>query len=430
VEKHKEKKILHLHYYFPPVGTVGTLRNYNIALEFSKAFEASYLITVKDKPFRMAETFDLGFLTIHEVDHLDYRILSEKVSRKKDLNDRINAKRAGRTFGWLRKLLDSHPGNLVWGEGGGLYIRNAMRTARRLIRDEGITHVYSSFRPMADHYVASRLKKEFPGLVWIADFRDLPVDRNRDNVFFPKWQDRRYRAMFSQADLLTTVSVGLHKKLLYYHKQVLVVRNGLRRLFQPVNPKLPDKFTLTYTGSLYPKLQDPSALFASLRALIDGGMIPESDLNLIYAGKDHRIWNGYVQEYGLEAISLVKGKVSLTESIRLQHESHVNLLLTWVGPHSGGVLTGKLSEYLAAGRPVLCLVSGGRDEELESMADGLPGFSVFDSLDGQAIKAEILDEYLIHRQDQPVDKKLYTNYAATNSWEASVRQLLGEMGVS
>ena len=373
----------------------------------------------------MEEPFELDFLTIHEVNRLDYRLLSEKVSRNKDLNDRINAKRAGRTFGWSRKLLDSYPGNLIWGEGGWLYIRNVLRKARQLVREEGISHVYSSFRPLADHYIAYRLKKEFPQLIWIADFRDLPVDRNRENVFFPGWQDRRYRDIFEKADFLITVSEGLRKRLLDYHDHVLVVRNGMRRLFLPDNPTLPDAFTITYTGSLYPKLQDPSAFFASLRELISSGQLPENEVRLVYAGKDHRIWNGYLREYGLEAISVVRGKVSLTESIRLQHESHVNLLLTWSGPHSGGVLTGKLSEYLAAGRPVLCLVNGGRDEELEEIARENPFFRIFIPGADEKLNETILEWHRSMDQDDTLNNiPVFEESAYRSGWEARVASIL------
>ena len=95
-----DRKILFLLYYFPPVGTVGSLRNFNIGKELSNEFKRIDLITTRYKPFVMEEEFDLGFLNIHELTHLDYRFLSEKLSSRKDLNDQINAKRAGKTFGF------------------------------------------------------------------------------------------------------------------------------------------------------------------------------------------------------------------------------------------------------------------------------------------------------------------------------------------
>ena len=378
---------------------MGSLRNYQQAQNRSRGFDAAHLITVREKPFLMEETFDLDFLIIHEVKHLDYRVVSGKLTKEGDLNDRINARRTGRSTGMLTRLLDSYPGNLVWGEGGIRYIRNALRTARRLVREQGITHVYSSFRPMADHFVAYRLKREFPQLVWIADFRDLPVDRHRRNVFRPDWQDRVYRKWFSRADELTTVSEGLKRRLLDYRDRVSVIRNAPRELFTPADPRLPDVFTLSYTGSLYPRWQDPTLLFAALRELIRSGQIPEKEIRLVYAGKDHRIWNGLVQAYGLEEISVVRGRVSLSESIRLQHESHVNVLFSWSGPHSGGVLTGKLAEYLGAGRPVLCLVNGVRDAEWEELGREHPSLKIFWTGNGAGVREAIRTW---HRGGSPV----------------------------
>ena len=402
-ENSKYKKILFIHYYFPPVGTVGSLRNYNIALELSPHFEEAHLMTIHNKPFRMEEEFKLDFLHLHEIKHLDYRILTERFSPQKDLNDRVNALRMKKPFGLTSKILDSHPGNLIWGEGGFLYIQNAYRRAKRLIREKGITHIYSSFRPMADHYIAYKLKKTFPHLIWMADFRDLPVDRNRKNVFFPDWQDKSYRKLLGKADFILTVSEGLSQRLLDYNREVLVLRNGLSQLFQPEDRTLEQKFTITYTGSLYPKLQDPSAFFAALRDLILEGIVAEKDLQLVYAGKDHRIWDGYVLKFGLNPISRVYSKLSLTESIRLQHRSHVNLLLSWVGPYSGGVVTGKLSEYLAAKRPVLGLINGGEDAELKDLIEKYNGGSVFHNRQ-QAILGRFIHSKYIGWKENGNDK--------------------------
>jgi len=366
-------RILFIHYYFPPVGTVGSLRNYHIAREISPFFEKSDLLTVRHKPFRMKDPFDDSFLSIQEIARLDYRYLYEMLGRKGDLNDQINAKRAQQGSGFLRKLTDSFPGNLIWGEGGAYYVWKAVQRASRLVHDHGITHVYSSFRPFTDHIIAYQLKGKFPHLRWIADFRDLPVDRNRDNVFFPKWTDRQYKRILTRADILTTVSKGLKEKLIEYNDRVMVVRNGLRADFIPGDIRSPDKFTLSYTGSIYPGMQDPVPLFRELTSLLEDGRIDRKQICLQYAGKDHRIWGDLIQAYGLEDISVNHGKVDLSQAIRIQHESHVNLLFSWSGPFTGGVLTGKIYEYLAAGKAILCLVKGNRDKEIEEIVgtDGI-----------------------------------------------------------
>ena len=45
----------------------------------------------------------------------------------------------------------------------------------------------------------------------------------------------------------------------------------------------------------------------------------------------------------------------------------MNLLMTWSGPHIKGILTGKLYEYLIAQKPIIGLVNGQYDGELEEI---------------------------------------------------------------
>jgi hypothetical protein len=53
------------------------------------------------------------------------------------------------------------------------------------------------------------------------------------------------------------------------------------------------------------------------------------------------------------------------------------LLLNWSAPGYYGVLTAKLWDYLATGRPVLALVNGPEDEELRSIVEGANAGAVF-----------------------------------------------------
>jgi hypothetical protein len=419
--------ILYISYYFPPVGTVGSLRNYNIARELSSVFQNSYLITTAFKPFVLTEQFDQGFLEIFELKQLDYRYLAQYITGNPSINNALNEKRNANTTILSSKLLDSYPGNIVWGEGGWLYVRNGIRKGIQLIESGKVTHVYSSYRPMADHYIAYKLKRRFPELNWIADFRDMPVDQHRRNVFFPGWHDNRYKEIFGTADLVVTVSNGLKGQLLKYNDNVLVVKNGIRKLFLPKNPALPDKFTVTYTGSLYPGFQDPSSFFRAVYDLLQNGLWKENDIQLVYAGKDFRIWEGFVKAFGLEGISINKGMVSLSESIRLQHESHLNLLLTWSGEHAKGILTGKLFEYLTAQKPVLCMVNGQKDEELEEMILINSRSAVFYNGDVQKVLNYLKTSHLNSTDKKLETQKIPASLMESLSWENQIKPLVNKI---
>ncbi len=111
-------------------------------------------------------------------------------------------------------------------------------------------------------------------------------------------------------------------------------------------------------------------LFKALQTIVEGNNI-EKNVRIIYAGKDRLIWEKWLSEYDLDKVSVVKGEVSLAQAVQIQQKSHVNLLLTWAKENEKGILTGKFYEYLASGNPILTMINGAKDEEIENIMDRL-----------------------------------------------------------
>jgi hypothetical protein len=374
------------------VGTIGTLRNFKMAEQLSRYFTQSFLITIKNKPYTLDESPNTDFVERHEVSNYDYRWLFRQLSF-----GMVSKTRSYKSYlftQFLIRLADSYPFSLLIGEGGWLYINNAVKLASKLIIEQNITHIYSSFRPTADHVIASKLKRKFKHLIWIADFRDLPVDNNRKNTFFPGYQDRYYQGLIRHADWVLTVSEGLKKRLDAYHPKVLLVRSGLYKSLKNIDMKEKQgKFTMVYTGSIYKEHQDLKTLFTALKYLLDQQLINPEKFQLIYAGMDKYWWEKQLREQKLEKISDTKELLTLSDSIQLQHSSHVNILLSWSGPYTTGVLTGKLYEYLAAGNPILCIVNGMKDAEIETLFRETNAGKVFYTTQENLIRNWVLDLY-------------------------------------
>jgi hypothetical protein len=81
---------------------------------------------------------------------------------------------------------------------------------------------------MSDHLAAYLLKKKFPHLTWIADFRDLPIEPHYKLQFFPEYHHYIYKKIFSVISVMTTVSQGLSKELQRYGRTVSPVMNGIK----------------------------------------------------------------------------------------------------------------------------------------------------------------------------------------------------------
>ena len=270
----------------------------------------------------------------------------------------------------LRHLRQSFPFVLATDDGGVDYRRQAFAVAEELITAHGIRTLVSSFRPWSDHLVARRLKRRFPHLHWIADFRDLPVDPIRRDVWWPGLQRWWSRRVVRAADEVWAVSEGQAAQLTYLrHPAVRVRRSLLERLPPARTAPVTDRFTIVYTGSLYPGLQSLDPLITALLRLIDEQVIDPTNLLLRYAGKDaalFRAWTARLPPACLDIHPLLAPATAQT----MQAEAQLLLLLNWSAPGYFGVLTAKLFDYLATGRPILAIVNGPGDAELTEIIEG------------------------------------------------------------
>ena len=244
----------------------------------------------------------------------------------------------------------------------------AVKAGDELLQNEDVDAMISSSSPVTCHLIARELKEKH-GIPWIADFRDLwtqnhnyPYSRLR-RLFEKKLELKT----LSTADTLVTASSPITEKMKKLHKgkSIHTITNG----FDPdkmSNGKanLTSKFTITYTGQIYPK-QDPSKLLVALKDLISERAIDTNDVNVRFYGPENDLLARKLEEYGLSAIVSQCGIVPREISFEKQRESRLLLLLKWEDPQERGIYTGKIFEYLAAKRPILA--TGGTDDVVKEL---------------------------------------------------------------
>ena len=384
------RRFLFFLYFLPPAPGTAPKRNKRI-LKALAADSAYAIVFTAQYPGKHPET--IPGAEIKTIKALDYRTWLRRKTADGYLAE-TSKKQGWKQFGI--RMINSFPFSILLGEGGLFYFFSLLRKGQQTVDEHKITHLYSSFRPFADHYAAYWIKKRNPAVCWIADFRDVIVDPHYGHILWPKAHQRFFKNIFQKADIITTVSEGLAKNLRQYGDKVITVRNGIEHSLDEVTPVTTSKFTLVYTGSMMLDTRNPRPVFMALKGLMDLGKIDTGLVQLIYAGKDGNQWETLAAEYHMTQQLINNGIMEGDQARRLQHEACINLLLTTSSPELSGVLTGKLIEYIEAGSPILALVKGIVDPELKSIIyNANLGKCFLDTDDPSGdMAAFILDEYI------------------------------------
>lgn len=379
------RKVLFLLYNYPPEIGTAPKRNFQLSENLAKAFEQKFVITCH-KPNRIPPDY------IKEIKSFDYRSIVRKYSDSGYVSEKLKKNFFSLI---LVKLINTFPINLCFGEGGGIYLIQSFFYASKIVKQHKITHIYSSYRPITDHFVAYLLTRRFSQLFWIADYRDLPVEPHYEQQYFPKLHKSIYKSFLRKANVALTISSGFTKEIAYYCEDTKVVMNGIDKEYLFPNPVLLSYFSIVYTGSLYLEDRNPNPLFIALNNLIESGLIDSKLIKIIYAGKDGQSWEQLTSKWKLEEIGVNYGLISSEDAKRLQNEACVNVLLTIASNKLQGVLTGKYVEYLQAGSPILAIVKKQNDSFLANELKELKaGLSVSDQPESvMEVESFILEKY-------------------------------------
>jgi glycosyltransferase involved in cell wall biosynthesis len=233
----------------------------------------------------------------------------------------------------------------------------AIPAAIRLARREGIDAVLTTSPPGSVHFVGAAVQKA-TGARWLADLRDPLVanqHRRADTTATRARQaanERLARLVVGRADAVSCVSEAIAEEVRALGPRGIVrtIPNGCDfDDFTGLEYRPASRFRITHTGSFFGK-RDPRPF---LQALHDSGL----DVVARFVGDFRSSDREWAAGLGLgDRLELVD-YAPRTESLRLQRDSEALLLLVPdAGGRGRGVLSGKVFEYLAAGRPILAVV--------------------------------------------------------------------------
>lgn len=242
------------------------------------------------------------------------------------------------------------------------WVKPSVRYLKEYLNEHPVDAIISTGPPHSMHLIALKLKEAL-GLPWIADFRDpwTEIDYYND-LHLTAWADRKHHRLeqevLTKADKVVTVAPDGARRLgRLGNRNVRTIYNGFDRdddAQTPVN--LSEQFTITYLGVLS-KIQNPSNLWQALAELIKEDSKFDKSLRINMIGQIDSAVVSSINENGLTQ-HVAYSPYMLHDQVSAVHRSSTLLLLLLMPdsePRAKGLLTGKLFEYMASGRPILCI---------------------------------------------------------------------------
>lgn len=423
----KSSTCIFISYYFPPIKSVGVIRNFHLAQLFHKIFTDLYILTTSNQQILPKEDVDLSsFKSIELINTVDYRTIIQNFNTKNKYTHYPESIKQNKIIQWLIKLNESLPFNLFVGEGGLFYLIDGYSKAKKIInKTRATTFVITSFRPTANVLIGYLLKINYPQIIWINSFQDAPFDQIRKNTISPNLQKCLWRKMLKQSNLNIATSSGVKNAIDSLNNHTITLENGVE--FRENLTSNSELFTISYTGSLYHDLRDPSLLFEALSHLVMTEKIKVSDLKIIYIGKDITRWKKYCDSYPLIINAFDIENISeRSHSLAIQQKSHINLMLTWSDSNKGGTMPAKLYEYIGAGGYIISLVKGIENSDLSHLLTTLQIGSVYQygkTDDLEKLKSDILNLYTQWMNGAYEPPHIPSHLKDTLSWDKKQSEL-------
>lgn len=362
------KRVLIISYYWPPSGGSGVQRWLKYARYLPDSGWQPVIYTPENPE---APATDSSLLA--EVP-AEAEIIRRPITEPYQWYKKITGRRESVNVGFIRTEAEGAEsraeylsrwvrGNFFIPDARCLWVGPSVRFLSHYLKENPVDAIISTGPPHSMHRIAQRLARK-TGLPWLADFRDpwTGIDFYAD-LLLTRPADRLHRRMersvLSQADVVTTVSGSIRRELLEKGaRRAEVIPNGydpadFASLSTKVRPAS-EHFTLTHSGSLVPS-RNPHALWEALARLCNQLPGFREKLRIRLAGSVDSSVRTSVKQAGLNENCVFIPYLPHQEALGEVFAADVLLLLINNTANAEGFLSGKVFEYMAGGRPILCI---------------------------------------------------------------------------
>ena len=275
----------------------------------------------------------------------------------------------------------------VWPDDAAWWAPGAARAALRAVRREPHHAILSTAPPFSAHAVAARVAGH-TGLPWIADYRDewsANPDRLRPLRGVGRLEERIERRTLRRASRIVTVVdyFGIAGAPAGDPRRITIT-NGVDAgdLTAAAGCRPTERrFTLTFVGTLYGD-RDARPILDAVRRLARRGDIDSTRFEVRLVGS---VWLPEVASTGPVPLT----QTGYVDHATALHEMAVASVLAFHAPPSTPAPSGKIFEYLASERPILCVA--GPENVASRLVREWDAGTWADPGDPDAIEAAILE---------------------------------------
>lgn len=391
------KNILIIAYYYPPKGGAGVQRTAKFANYLSKfGYNVNVLTVVKDANGLKDDSLNKDIyseINVYRTDIKETNILNNLLAlRNKKISNEVEDK--GNTTSevietsYFKRKIKNNLKNVAKKSFFNMYnfiyapddkkgwIEYALKEGRKIIKEKNIDLIFSTSSPYTSHLIGYELSQEFK-IKWIADFRDPWVS----NAFVEygsltkKRHEKLESKIIKNADKVISVSEPIVRDFINRYKneeknKFYIITNGYDENdfcnFSLEDKNKKDEFVILHNGSLYGEKRTPEKIFAAVENLINSNKIPAEKVKFKFLGEIGSEHKKIVDYYENKYPGMVECKdyVPHEESLREMSKADALLLFIHEGKGTEGIYTGKIFEYIRAGKPIIALVPDGVARDL------------------------------------------------------------------
>lgn len=393
------KKVIIITYYWPPSGGSGVQR----WLKFVKYLRQNNWEPIIFKPVK-AEYPELDSSLEKDVPK-DIQVLESPIwepyqlyksftGRDKNKKVQVGFLNEDKKPGKLEKIAVWLRGNIFIPDARKFWIKPGVKKLNSWLKENNVDAIVSTGPPHTTHLIAMKVATQNK-IPWLADFRDpwTQIDFY-DKLMLTKRADRKHKRLeklvLKKANKVVTVSPSWAKDLEQLGAEnVEVITNGFDEDDFTHPPAFNyDNFTITHLGSMNVD-RNPFVLWEVLADICKDNIQFKKDLKIKFIGKtDYSILRS-LEELKLDEY-LVNFKY-LPHDKALEEASNSAILLLALNdtPNIQGIIPGKIFEYLALNRPILCTGTTTGDSAAilkETNCGEVVGFRDYDSTKALILK--------------------------------------------